>query len=417
MGENKNKKGKKIGFGVLFIASCFIAMYILMGFHGDMVLVGVSAVLLLISAFLFLNAMFEERAKEWSRLPEEEERKEVPSTAANGDGEFRMKLTKHMKEMENSQKEMLAILKKQNVILQTQIENLENEIYMLSEKQIKQTKMLIKYNKENARQLAISERETLEHVLTEVKQAIEDNAVVMPMVAAAAVSTEEASAAEESFAEPSEMAVADIQAGEVLEEVPDSELFAVPELPADDEYEEPDMAELLDSIQEEPVDIPGFDETPEVPEIADIPGLDEIPEVPEIADIPGLDEMPEVPEIADIPGLDEMPEVPEIADIPGLDEMPEVPEIADIPGLDEMPEVPEIADIPGLDETPEVPEIADIPGLDEIPEIADIPGLDEIPEVPETAAAKEPEPAPAPSNPNAMMTPEDIAKLLESMGR
>ena len=179
-------------------------------------------------------------------------------------------------------------------------------------------------------------------MLTEVKQAIEDNAVVMPMVAAAAVSTEEASAAEESFAEPSEMAVADIQAGEVLEEVPDSELFAVPELPADDEYEEPDMAELLDSIQEEPVDIPGFDETPEVPEIADIPGLDE---------------------------------------------------------------------------TPEVPEIADIPGLDEIPEIADIPGLDEIPEVPETAVAKEPEPAPAPSNPNAMMTPEDIAKLLESMGR
>ncbi len=384
MGEKDRSKslGKKIGFGVLFVASCFIAMYILMGFYEELVLVGIAAVLLLISAFLFLNAMFADKTQEWSKLPEEGEQKATPSAAGagSGDGEFRLKITKHMKDMESTQKEMLDVLKKQNVILQTQIENLENEIYMLSEKQIKQTKILIKYNKENARQLAISERETLEHVLMEVKQAIEDNAVVVPMVAAEA---EAAPAMEEFYAEPSEMTMAEelevvMPEEAAMEEVPESELFAVPELPADDEYEEPNIGELLASMSDgESADVESLDE---VPEIADIPGLDEMPE---IADIPGLDEMPE---IADIPGLDEMLE---IADIPGRDEMPE---IADIPGLDEMPEMPADLIIP----EPVAEEIA----------VADEP-------------VKEPEPAPAPvaSNPNAMMTPEEIAKLLESMGQ
>ena len=67
-------------------------------------------------------------------------------------------------------------MKKQNTLIQTEIENVEHEIYLLSEKQINQAKSIIKYNKENARQLAISERETLEYVMSELKKAIEDNA-------------------------------------------------------------------------------------------------------------------------------------------------------------------------------------------------------------------------------------------------
>ena len=132
------------------------------------------------------------------------------------DGEFRLKFAKHMKEMESSQKELIELLKAQNALLQAQIDTLRNELHQLSEKQTNQTKTIIKYNKENARQLAINERETLEYVMTELKKAIEDNAGA---VAVNAVS------------EPAP----------VFEEVSGAELFEVHDLPADEEFVMPDF--------------------------------------------------------------------------------------------------------------------------------------------------------------------------------
>ena len=170
MGEKgtAKKAWSKIAFGILFVISCFIAMYILIHFHENMFFVGGAAALLLISAFLFLNAIFFDKAKNLA-LPEEED---FPS---GNNGDYQVKVVKHMKEMEGTQKAMLEVLKNQNTLLQSQIENLEHEIYMLSEKQVNQAKSIIKYNKENARQLAISERETLEYVMQEIKKSIEDN--------------------------------------------------------------------------------------------------------------------------------------------------------------------------------------------------------------------------------------------------
>ena len=132
------------------------------------------------------------------------------------DGEFRLKFAKHMKEMESSQKELIELLKSQNALLQAQIDTLRNELHQLSEKQTNQTKTIIKYNKENARQLAINERETLEYVMAELKKAIEDNAGA---VAVNAVS------------EPAP----------VFEEVSGAELFEVHDLPADEEFVMPDF--------------------------------------------------------------------------------------------------------------------------------------------------------------------------------
>lgn len=132
------------------------------------------------------------------------------------DGEFRLKYAKHMKEMESSQKELVELLKAQNALLQAQIDTLRNELHQLSEKQTNQTKTIIKYNKENARQLAINERETLEYVMAELKKAIEDNAGA---VAVNAVS------------EPAP----------VFEEVSGAELFEVHDLPADEEFVMPDF--------------------------------------------------------------------------------------------------------------------------------------------------------------------------------
>ena len=359
--ETVKKTWMKIGFGILFVAACFIAMYILMAFHGEVLMVAIAAVLLLISAFLFLNAVFSDKAKKW--IPQEDEQDDVKEVlTSGGDGEFRLKIAKHMKEMESTQKELIDVLKNQNTLIQTQIENLEHEIYMLSEKQANQAKSIIKFNKENARQLAISERETLEYVMMELKKAIEDNAVS----GTTAESVKDAASAEFTeqavFEEP--IAPAEFEAAPVLEEVAQEDLFEVSDLVGDDEETAPVMPE----------------EAPEP--VAEEPSLEELL----AAEIPATEEIPVAEEI-------EIPDMPEDID---LSELFDIPELQDEP----------VAEVP-------VPEV-----VEEIP----------VPEVIEEAAPvaeekpEEPVPAANPleglsSDPNAMMTPEDIAKLLASMGQ
>jgi hypothetical protein len=210
--------------------------------------------------------------------------------------------------MEATQKELLEILKNQSKLFRAQIENLEHEIYMLSEKQVNQAKSIIKFNKENARQLAISERETLEYVMMELKKTIEENAGAEKI-------TETAPDAE-------------------LEELSATELFEVSDLPADEEFVIPDL-----------------------------PAPEEIPD--------RLEETAEEP-------AEEFPEIPDDLDLSALFE-----DIAEAAVEESM-------------------------------------SKEEVPVV--EKPAEEPAPAADPlagfgSDPNAMMTPEDIAKLLEAMGQ
>jgi len=339
------KVWKKTGFGILFVAACFIAMYILMEFHGDVLMVCIAAVLLLIAAFLFLNEVFSDKAKKWMATEEKDVAEEEVSDGTSG--EFHLKVAKHMKEMETTQKEMLAVLKNQNTMLQSQIENLEHEIYMLSEKQVNQTKSVIKFNKENARQLAISERETLEYVMLELKKAIEDNA-------GGAVVREE------------------------LQDEPDISAY---------------FAQEPEAVIPEPV-----------PEAA--PKI-----VPEA--------MPEVQleEVA-------LEDLVQVSDLAGDEELavPVMPE-----PVEAVPE--EIAPIVTEPQTeefdiPEIPEDIDLSELFDIPELMEenIPAPEPVEEPAPVAEEKAEEPASDPlaglgGDPNAMMTPEDIAKLLEAMGQ
>lgn len=336
--ELLKKVGNKVGSGVIFIMACFVAMYILINFCGNIVLILAAAVLLVLSAFLFLNALFADKAKEWA--PEEAE----ATVSKEVGGEFQLKATKHMKEMENTQKEMLEVLKKQNTVLQSQIENLEHEIYMLSEKQVNQVKSIIKFNKENARQLAISERETLEHVMLELKKAIEDNAVVIPE---GAVSGE---AEKRTVQQPIAIEEPVTESAAVLEEVSEADLFTVSNLPGDEEYVVSEMPETAPEVE--------------------VPMPEEIPVVEEM-------EIPEIPEDIDLTQL---------FDIPELNEAPEGEEIT-------IPEMPTEMEIP----LPEAPAVEPEP-------------------VPASAPAADPL-AGLNSDPNAMMSPEDIAKLLAAMGQ
>ena len=343
--------GNKIIFGVLFVAACYVSMYILMEYSYNLVFVAIAAVLLLMSAFLFLNALFSEKAKEW--MATEEEEMSTPSKEVGG-GEFQLKVTKHMKEMESTQKEMLELLKKQNTLLQSQIENLEHEIYMLSEKQVNQAKSIIKFNKENARQLAISERETLEHVMQELKKAIENHAVVIP----------------------DGVAVASAETATVLEEVSQEELFTVSDLPGDDEYVVPEMPEVPEPIEKLAETAPVQEEIP----------VEEIAVVEENSPMEEM-ELPEMPEDID---LTQLFDIPELNETPAEEAVfPEMPADIEIP----VPEEP-ISEPASIQVEPEPQPVSE----------------------PEPAPAADPL-AGLSSDPNAMMSPEDIAKLLAAMGQ
>lgn len=184
---NTKEIWKKIGLGILFVLACFLTMYILVEYSSSLIMLAIASVVLLLTAFFFLNAIFLDKAKEWTIL---EESREIPQEEGleETEGEYRMKSIKHMKKMEDSERELIELLKNQNALLQKQIDVLKQEMQLLSEKQINQTKMIIKYNKENARQLAINERETLEYVLYEIKNLIghedtaENKVDVMPQI-------------------------------------------------------------------------------------------------------------------------------------------------------------------------------------------------------------------------------------------
>lgn len=331
--EAKIKMWKKIGFGILFVAACFAAMYILIEFSDTVLYVVLAAVLLLVTAFLFLDAIFSDRAKKW--MPEEE-KEEAPVTVGT-DGEFHLKIVKHMKEMESTQKELIEVLKNQNTIFRTQIESIENAIYMLSEKQENQTKSIIKYNKENARQLAISERETLEYIMSELKGAIENNAGAGVVRETFTKTAEEPLFVEEPVIMP------------VLEEVSEEELFEVSDLVGDDEIVMPEEVQAV---------------TPEAP-----------PE--EILEEPLQEELSEIPELPEDFDITELFDIPELNDIPAE-------EPAEEPVTETVTEEPvAVAEEPKQEETALNNPLAGLAGGD----------------------------------PNAMMTPEDIAKLLEAMGQ
>ena len=288
---------------------------------GNAIIMLVAAVLMLVSAVLFfVTAFFGKLNKKTSKVKE----KALDAVSDFSDGEFRLLLGKYLKETERAQKELVEVVKKQNTLLQSQIENLEHEIYMLSEKQVNQAKSIIKFNKENARQLAISERETLEYVMMELKKAIEDNAGA-------------------------------VKAAPVLEEVSEAELFEVSDLPDDEEFIIPDLPA--------PEDIPDRLEESVIEELA----IEE----------PAIEE----------PSLEEL-----------LSE--------------EIPEIPDELDLSALFE--DIAEAA----VEESKQAAPAP----VEEIKEVEKAEEPTPAADPlaglgADPNAMMTPEDIAKLLEAMGQ
>ena len=346
---------KKAVTGIFFILSCFAAMFVLLEFHDNYLFVGIAAMLLLVSSFCFLNALFAEKSKEWGAL-EEEDAKE---SSGRTEGDFKKNIINYMEAMNQNQTQMLQELKSQKQAMTAQMKSLEKEIVSLSEKQMFQTKTVVKYNKENARQLALNEKKVVEQAVKELKEIMVENAsrmVATPFVAVAQ---------ETEIPVPEEVVIPGI-----VPEVPMLEEVVVPEI-------QPEMP-----MPEEVV----------VPEIQ--------PEMPMPEEIVVPEVQPEMPIPEEVVVPEVQPEMPILEEVVIPEIVPEVPmsEEVVIPVAQEaMTELSSIEDM----------EIPELPSMEEL----DLPVLDDI--------VVEEEPAAPPvmdSDPNKMMTPDDIAKLLASMG-
>lgn len=247
----KNKRvAKKILTGLLFLASLFIAAVALVAsaqVSNAIVFVAIAGVLMLIAGYFFLSAIFEEKTEEWENLFDSMEQE-----AQEEEGYEQLRGT--MESVDRTQKAVFSVMKRREESSEEKIIRLEHAIDRLAEQQEEQHKELIRYNKENARQMAISERETLEHMLKEVLKKMEE-------LQAAGISVA-ASAAEEELPEEEP----------AYEETPDflSEFGLAPELDSLLEEEtdtigftDEEDTDLLDFTEEEP-DLVGFmEEEPE----------------------------------------------------------------------------------------------------------------------------------------------------------
>lgn len=344
---------KKAVTGIFFILSCFAAMFVLLEFHDNYLFVGIAALLLLVSSFCFLNAVFAEKSKEWGALEEQENGK---GACGSNEEQFKKNVINYMETMNRNQAEILQELKSQKEVMTVQIKSLENEISSLSEKEMFQTKTVVKYNKENARQLALNEKKVVEQAVKELKEAMGEVAG-RTVVASLAAATEEAKVP----------VVEDIVIPEVATEMPVTENIVVPEIPV----------ELPVTVD---VEIPQV--VTDLPKVEDIV-VPEIPvELPVTVDV----EMPEV--VTDLPKIEDIvvPEIPT-----------ELPMMEDLEILEAEIELPKVKEM----EIPELPPMEDL----------DLPVLDDIVVEEEPLA-----PLAVDSDPNKIMTPDDIAKLLASMG-
>ena len=308
--------------GIFFILSCFVAMFVLMEFHSNYLLVGGAALVLLISSFFFLNALFADKAKEWSTLKDMDEKGSTKFFGSNQD-EFEKKILTYMEKANKSQTQMLQELKSQKELLKVEMKSLEDEISSLAEKQLIQTKMIVKYNKENAKQVALSEKKVVEQAVNELREVMMSGVLVAP-------------------------------ANEV--KVPLVDEMTIPEEAVEFAKEEVVMSE----------------------EVIELPKEKEIVMPEEVIELPKEEEIVIPEEVIEFPKEEEVIMPEEVIEFPKEEEVI-IPE--------EVPELPAMEDF-------------DLPILDDII----------IPEEKPVA------PAPVDSNPNKMMTPDDIAKLLASMG-
>ena len=272
MGENKNSAGKKIITGMIFLASLFFAAVVLVGSVGTdntLPLVIVAGVVMLVAAFFFLSAIFEDKAEQWKNLYEEMEKETQGEDAYD-------QLKGYVESVDRTQKAVFSVMKRREESMEDQISRLESAIEQMAEQQAENHKAMVRYNKENARQMAINERETLEHAMSVIVKKMEEGKTkeleVLQSILEKGISVSEATPVSEQaeefeetpdflkeFGIEQDSSIEDFVAG--LSEEGHAEEFFYPETeePEEEPVEEDFIPELLlpetETVTEEPADV------------------------------------------------------------------------------------------------------------------------------------------------------------------
>lgn len=463
--KNLNAGFKKVLTGVLFAAACFASVFVLVEFHDIYWLVAIMCVILMAAAFFFLDTLFSEKNDVFDELAKAQEALESTreEERQKADEDFRKKIEEKVAGLDTTSRAMFAAMRKNAEAQEKQFSQMTDKIEKAISAEQASIKTVIKFNKENARQVA----ESAAQIAVSSKEAIENIKIVVPETAIQTVTspTYESLVAADFSTSSSDISI-DEGFGDIStdfstdfstdspenEEI--SEIFADSGVSGDigensfEDISESDVENITDTILE---DFGVESDVPDIPILSDPTLSDTVSEEDPMEgfniDLPEADAAPENTDEIDLPAdisldglLDESTEVP--TDALPADILADLP--ADLLGepdtapTDELP-ADILADLPSdltADETPDIP--ADIPIEDapaeELPTeeapAEEIP-VDEAP-VQDTASETAPtEEAPKVdtsedalaaatgidlSNPNTNLSVEDIAKLFAAAG-
>lgn len=153
----KKEMQKKLSF-VLFVMAVFFAGVVLSAFSSSVVLVVVAGVLLLAASVYFV--LFREE-----KAPSQSEK---TSEILLGD-----RLAECIRSNEKAEKGVYIAIKKQHETIEHGMTLLEDKLSTLIKAQDNAVKTLVLYNKENAKQIALNEREEIEALRRELGEVVQ----------------------------------------------------------------------------------------------------------------------------------------------------------------------------------------------------------------------------------------------------
>lgn len=416
----KKSGQRKISF-VLFVVAVFFAGVVLAEFHSSLWMVLVAGVVLTAASCFFI----------WGK-----ETKEQEQTASGKTSEilFADRMAEWARSNEKAEKSVSIAVKKQQEAMTDGMSALREKLSEIVRTQENTMKTLILYNKENAKQIALSEREELGRLCRELQKTIQTGFEAMTSKLADTSGSAEdmqrtgkelLSSLEENFQKLTE-------AVETAERIPvvSDRLVAEEQISGTAIEEEPvTVKEAVPAPAEEPA--AGMEVEPE-PEVMEEPAPEmavEAEPAPVVAEAEP-EPAPAVPEI-DLSDPNKAMSADDIAALfaalgntaePAAVEKPEpMPEIAKEtepePAAAEAPVIPEV-DLSDPNKAMSADDIAALfaalGGAEEEPEPA--PGIS-VEEEPEPAATEAPViPEVDLSDPNKAMSPDDIAALFAAMG-
>lgn len=416
----KKSGQRKISF-VLFVVAVFFAGVVLAEFHSSLWMVLVAGVVLTAASCFFI----------WGK-----ETKEQEQTASGKTSEilFADRMAEWARSNEKAEKSVSIAVKKQQEAMTDGMSALREKLSEIVRTQENTMKTLILYNKENAKQIALSEREELGRLCRELQKTIQTGFEAMTSKLADTSGSAEdmqrtgkelLSSLEENFQKLTE-------AVETAERIPvvSDRLVAEEQISGTAIEEEPvTVKEAAPAPAEEPA--AGMAVEPE-PEVMEEPASEvavEAEPAPVVAEAEP-EPAPAVPEI-DLSDPNKAMSADDIAALfaalgntaePAAVEKPEpMPEIAKEtepePAAAEAPVIPEV-DLSDPNKAMSADDIAALfaalGGAEEGPEPA--PGIS-VEEEPEPAATEAPViPEVDLSDPNKAMSPDDIAALFAAMG-